>query len=59
MGGGGLLMKGELEVRRGLMKWEMGTEGTLGLSGIAENVTGEVLGKESILCRLIKSLVDR
>lgn len=52
-------MKGELEVRRGLMKWEMGTEGTLELSGIAENVTGEVLGKESILCRLIKSLVDR
>lgn len=35
---GGLQLKGELEVRRGILNWEVGTERILGLSGIAEDL---------------------
>lgn len=42
---GELLMKGGLEIRRGLVRWEVRTEGTLGLSGIAEDCNGRDLGE--------------
>lgn len=50
MGSGELPVKGGLEVRRGLMRWEMRTEGTLHCQELQKAVTGEVWGKESILC---------
>lgn len=36
-GGKGTSDERGLEVRRGFMRWEMGTEGTLGLPGIAKD----------------------